>query len=283
MTIAICYLSPEGVVFGADSTSTFGGAGELHYFNHAQKIFEIGENSTLGIVTWGLGSLGSNSYRMFVAKLADSLEASPAHDLDEVASRWIDLIWSEYNSPPTKLGLDRCRVLATNAARTADEEREFNSLKNVLVVGFCLGGYVLPSRVSEARVAVFDPLGTKPTPQGMVSNIGAWGAPNMMQRLFFGFDDHLRQEIMSCGKWLGTPDELNQLFTKYMLTHPILPIRDAIDFVYSSVFSTVKAFKFSSLSQICGGPIEIAVVTSDRNFRWVRHKQWDSAITDGEP
>ena len=42
-----------------------------------------------------------------------------------------------------------------------------------------------------------------------------------------------------------------------------------------------KAMKFSDLPQICGGPIEIAVITSDRRFRWVKHKTWDAAIMEG--
>jgi hypothetical protein len=47
MTIAVCYLSPEGFVVGSDSTTTYGSSHGPHYFNHAQKIFEIGENSSL--------------------------------------------------------------------------------------------------------------------------------------------------------------------------------------------------------------------------------------------
>jgi hypothetical protein len=62
----------------------------------------------------------------------------------------------------------------------------------------------------------------------------------------------------------------------------MLPIRDAIDFVHSSIYSTIKALKFSQFPQVCGGPIEIAVITSDRPFRWVRHKRFDAAITEQE-
>jgi len=58
-------------------------------------------------------------------------------------------------------------------------------------------------------------------------------------------------------------------------------MRDAIDFVHSCISSTIKTLKFSHLSQTCGGPIEIAVITTDRDFRWVRHKEWDAAIKEG--
>jgi hypothetical protein len=44
VTIAACYTSREGVVLGADSTTTFesGTSEQNYYLNYSQKIFEIG-------------------------------------------------------------------------------------------------------------------------------------------------------------------------------------------------------------------------------------------------
>jgi hypothetical protein len=72
------------------------------------------------------------------------------------------------------------------------------------------------------------------------------------------------------------------LASKPLIPNAHLPIRDAIDYVHSALYCTIKAMKFSNLPQVCGGPIELAVITADRRFRWVRHKAWDAAITDGE-
>lgn len=104
----------------------------------------------------------------------------------------------------------------------------------------------------------------------------------MIQRLIFGCDDGLKESILGSGKWTGTPADLDAIVQQHTLAHPTVPIRDAIDFVHSCILSTIKAFKFSSLSQICGGPVEIAVITTDRPFRWVRHKDWDAALAEGE-
>jgi len=56
MTIAACYLSSEGLVLGADSTSTMfvqgpgpNASGNDHHYNFAQKIFQIGESSALAM------------------------------------------------------------------------------------------------------------------------------------------------------------------------------------------------------------------------------------------
>ena len=90
------------------------------------------------------------------------------------------------------------------------------------------------------------------------------------------------RERVNSGHWNGTAQDLDAVTSQHALAHPIVPIRDAIDFVHACIHSTIRAMKFSRHSQICGGPIELAVVTADRNFRWVRHKPWDAAITEGD-
>jgi len=65
------------LVLGADSTSTYANPDGHHYFNHVQKLFEVGENSSLGIVTRGLGGLAVSSYRMLIAQLADGFVSAP--------------------------------------------------------------------------------------------------------------------------------------------------------------------------------------------------------------
>ncbi len=168
------------------------------------------------------------------------------------------------------------------AARTEAEEREFAQLRWGMFVGFCVGGYIEPDRTAAAYVLAFDPLGSKPVPVAMPMNsAGFWGAPNMIHRLMHGVDPTIRTDLMASGKWAGSESELDTILGRQALQHPILPLRDAIDFVHACIYSTIKAFKFSNLSQICGGPIELAVIRSDRQFQWVRHKPWDAALAEG--
>jgi hypothetical protein len=291
MTIAACYVTPEGVVLGADSAASIMLDGGFHYFNYNQKVFEIGElgQGTLGLVTWGLGNLGAVSHRTLIGRLYDLLANKRPKTVKEVAERWIDLVWTEYDflAKPcrdlnAKLPYDASGKPSDPRARTEQEEQLFGQLKRGLVLGFFLGGHLNPSRAPQAFSIAFDPLLAKPTPiQFPTWNFA--GAPNMIKRLLFGFDEQMREQILNSGKWGGTPTELDTLLAKHQLTHPVLPIRDAIDFVHACISSTIKAMKFSSLAQVCGGPIEIAVITTDRRFRWVRHKEWDAAITEGDP
>lgn len=277
MTIASCYISPEGVVFGADSTTTYTLDNGNHYFNHAQKLFEIGENSTLGIVTWGLGSLISESYRTLIAKLADQFTLNGPASVADAAAQWADLFWAAYHASPAISGgvaeVTRLHALnphvATNpaaaGARSAEEENSYNNLRNLLVAGFCIGGYVPSDRTPMAFEIIIDPLSAKPVPTP-VNGHKFWGAPNMINRLLFGCDDDLLGSILSSGKWNGDAEDLLSIVRQHAISHPPLPIRDAIDFTHACIMSTIKALKFSSFSQICGGPVEIAVITTDRNF-----------------
>src|SRR6266704_4370048 len=105
VTIAACYVSSEGVVFGADSTTTLmvtnpeTGTPEQHYFDFGQKIFELGEkDATRGIVTWGLGALPRDSYRTLYAEFADELKDIQPSSVEDAAQRWIKRFWSPYET-----------------------------------------------------------------------------------------------------------------------------------------------------------------------------------------
>src|SRR5437870_5646057 len=105
MTIAACYLSSEGVVLGADSTTTMFVAspgphpgGAEHHFNFAQKVFQIGSEGTLGMTMWGLGGVGATSYRTLIARFADDLVRQPPQSMQEIAVRWSGFFYGEYSA-----------------------------------------------------------------------------------------------------------------------------------------------------------------------------------------
>ena len=293
MTIAMCYLSPEGIVLGADSTSsaTFDPGG-FHFFNHNQKLFELGEDSTIGVLTWGLGGLGALSYRTIIANLADELVLTPASTVEEVAQRFSQSFWANYKTTLKsewaradalkKLGAHNAADPTKAGNRTEVEEKELNDLFSGFYVGFCVAGYCLPDRTPKAYQLGFTVLMDAAPDPAAFQHTNFWGAPNMILRLMNGWDGDLRASLLSSGHWSGTEAELDQVLQKNGLAMPTLPLRDAVDFVHACIHSTIKALKFSSLSQICGGPIELAVITTDRRFRWVRHKEWDAAISEGE-
>jgi hypothetical protein len=293
MTIAMWAVVPEGIVLGADSTSSmFHGSNGFHYFNHNQKVFEVGEDATLGVITWGMGGLPDISWRTLIAYLAEDLVSNPVASVEQSAERWAALVWAKYVAAfpaqtaraaalSAMIPFNPSAVPPDPGARNQAEEEEFKKLRGDLFVGFCVGGYLLPDRTPLAfEVQFFPELVGPPAPEP--SPFGFRGAPHFIQRLLNGWDDSAVHAIMQSGKWQGTQAELIQELNKAALRVQVSTLRDTIDFVYSSIHSTIKALKFSDLSQICGGPIELAVISTDRRYRWVRHKRWDSAITDGD-
>jgi hypothetical protein len=259
LTIAACYVSPEGIVLGADSTTTISAPGSLpHYYNHAQKVFEIGKKSTLGILTWGLGGLAVNSYRRSFAQLSDDLTANAAQSVVDAAQRCADRFWIEYSgNHPFRVPMDRAKALASQPARSPVEETELRNLNDTFSVGFCIGGYTAADRRPSAYEITFTPILTlAPTPVSLADYAPRfYGAPNIILRLLDGSDPGFRNEIINSGFWTGSQNYLDVIAAKYALGHSVLPMRDAVDFVYAVISSTIKALKFSSLPQICGGPI----------------------------
>jgi len=286
MTIAACYPCLEGVVFGADSTVTMAGQGETNRYNFCQKVFEFGEKgSATGIVVWGMGSLGTVSYRTLVAEVADEAGRQNFCSLDEVASLWAKTFWDVY-SQTLKSALDKAREITDKADknRTEEDKKQLASLMENCSGGFCIGGRWGENRRPKAYEILFDPrLTAEPDITGLTIGISKfWGCPNLIDRLKYGIDPALFYSIVGSAKWKGTEDDLFELVKTNILHPPSdLPIREAIDLIYTKIYTTIKAMKFSQFAPICGGPIEIAVVTTDRPFRWVCHKDLSKAISEG--
>lgn len=282
MTIAACYLSMEGVVFGADSTTTIpvwgpDGNADEHYFDYGQKVYEVGRDSQLGVVIWGQGSfLQVASYRTLIAEVGDDL--GKFKSVQEVAIALGNRVWTA-TEKAFDIVIPRVKHLASLPQRSPEEEAELQQSAH-RGGGFCVGGCISGDRTPSAHVVTFDFLSgvAQPSPLS-VGQPGFWGAPNVINRMLYGIDGMLFDEILTSGKWTGTPDDLISLVRNRAFRLPgDLPLREAVDWVYSSVFSTIKAFKFSHLDPICGGPVEIAIISTDKPFRWVRHKNFDAAI-----
>lgn len=284
MTIAGVYLSPEGVVFGADSTASAPvSEGGFHFYDFNQKLFEIGDGGTLATITWGLAALSDWSYRTLLALFNDELAQVPPASVGDAAQRWVEFFWQRYEADPLVQHTRALKAKADAGGATSAELHELAELASGLSVGFCIAGYVPQSRIPEAHHMMFGPLGGQPAPAKMaMGSIQWWGVPNFFSRLLFGADANVLNDIEKSGKWTGTRAELDAIVRSHAsVPSCALPIRDAIDYVHTCIHCTVKAIKFSGLPQVCGGPIELAVITTDRRFRWVRHKAWDAAIGEG--
>lgn len=288
MTIAACHLSPEGIVLGADSATTLSGGprGTCH-LDYAQKVFEVGPpGSSVGLVTWGLGQIGQESHRTIAANLGFRHASKQLPSMKEMASALAADLWERFvTAHPTELNL--CRELRPKIqAKTAtpDEVDEYYAVRDLLSGGYCLAGRVTTHGRCQAFEIRWGPHLPNPTVQEMAQEAPVfWGVPQIMERLVFGFDSPIIAEILQSGKWTGTQQELIELLLRNQLISPrLLPIREAIDWVHTVIHTTIRGTKFANWPHWCGGPVEIAVITTDRPFRWVRHKPLDAAIITAE-
>jgi hypothetical protein len=266
MTIAAAFLTPEGVVFGADSTTqqifvTQSEARIVRFFNNAQKVFEIGPpgQGRLGLCTWGNGLLGTVAHRTVAANLADRVQA--ATTVREAVDKLVEIA------------------------------QEPEAVSGRMFVGYFLGGIDARTRqpacykieLKEAQAPSIEPLSVG-IPLFM-------GAPRFFNRAEDGFDPDLpgllKQALIS--RLSPVPENFDQIFSdafaeaKEQLPFSNIfgiPLRDAIDFVHAHLHLTVKAHKFLLGPPVCGGQIELAFVSSDRAFRWVRHKPFDSGVSE---
>jgi hypothetical protein len=268
MTIAAAYLVSEGVVLGADSSTTIsvrtpeGAGGVLQVLTHAQKIFEVGKNSRLGICTWGSGTIGNISHRSIVASLADRISGNCT--VKEAAEELVSIAFPLFTE------------------------------NKVDFVGYYIGGwnkgthepncYKIELRQTDQSI--------EPLSLGLCYFSGM---PNFFTRVFRGFDpnlplflkEELKRQLPKLSLEGDFESKFDQSFEKASLPliaegYKDLPIREAIDFIYTYLHITIKATKFKFGAPGCGGPIEIGFVSTDRPFRWVMHKSFSSAILEKE-
>lgn len=301
MTIACCLVLPEGVIFASDSTVSEGQEGSYHYLNHNQKIYEFGEDSTIGVMTWGLSSLRSTSHRTLVARTADEVsevgrEAAESGDrgktvkavgsLRAIAQELANNAWSEFQVQFKKEIEEYTEIYGRalesakkqSARRSEEDDERLQYLQDELRFGYCIGGHFGKAREPEAYWFEISPtLKSPPTPNFVDGDL-VKGQPEYFHRIYWGHGLNVTKNIMDSGFWMGSETELNDVLNREFIIPPELTIRDGIDFAHFIVYSTIKTLKFSDRDQVCGGPIEVGVVTTDRKFRWVKHKTFAAAI-----
>lgn len=266
MTIAAAFLTSEGVVFGADSTTTFtlglpGPDQKLKFYNNAQKVFQIGQpgEARFGLCTWGDGRIGQQSHRSVVARLMNTVGKSTT--VKDITDALISIL----NEPDSQVG----RASVGYLIGGVDQDTCRAACSQVVAVGGN-APVVIPLNPEDACFA---------------------GAPRFFTRVERGYDPelpalltkHLRSKISTL------PADFDKIAAEAIASAAAelpgyvsrgLPLRDAIDFIHTYLHLTIKAHKFMTGPTICGGAIEMGFISIDRPFRWIRHKPFDSAIDE---
>ena len=281
MTIVVTIKVTDGLVLAADSATSFtDAAGNVaKVYNSANKIFNLVKVWPIGAMTYGAGSIGTESISTLSKSLRERLTprkppAQPdaivlnkdSYTIEEVAKKAKDFFEERYKAayaqpvPGYFLGY---RVCGYSNPPNAPEGWEIRILEN---------SSEGPFRIYEDNH--FGPL---------------WaGESEALDRLILGLGSKTKEALVALGATPEVADQtlsqlVNHLYATLFLA--AMPIQDAIDLAHFLVDTAVKFSHFSLRPATVGGPIEIATITQHEGFKWVKRKHYYSKeynVEDGD-
>lgn len=266
MTICVSVRIPEGLILAADSMVTLEGtidtpkgpqSGVLQTFESANKLTRI-KDYPIGVMTWGIASISNRSIPSLIMEWEYGLSSSflnAGFTMRDMADGLHEFIAARY-------------------------DKSYPATKKRPKLGMFIGGYSggqffseqfyceWPNEIAWQEVRPNKPDGSP--------DFGAnwFGQIDALSRLIHGYDKAGINELIKRGadktivqKWMD--DHVSEL----LLVFDGMPIQDAVDFANYAVQLTIGKFRFSVGVPVCGGNVDIAVITPDA-FKWAQRKQW---------
>ena len=286
MTIAVSLKVNDGIVLAADSASTLMGAegGDVvNVYNNANKIFNLRKGSPIGLMTYGLGGIGSASIstlakdlrRRFTNPLPEHLDWTldpGAYTIEAVAGRVREFFYEERYKPMIE-----------------DEQGEDEEDAGGLTLGFVVAGYSSGEPNAEEYRLTLTPDGCD-EPQLLrpieESGISWSGQLEAITRLLSGHGLGLGGVLVE-DFGLDAEDVGDAIATiEERLAAPVIaaamPFQDAIDLAEFLVDLAINWARFMPGSPVVGGPIETAAISKHEGFKWVKRKHYFDARLNPE-
>lgn len=285
MTICVSVRVSEGLVLAADSTASIQGAlqdqkgnqtiGVLKTYDNAQKLSHL-KDYPIGTLNWGISQIGSRSVASHIKEFEYSLPSleeenqkirerrmrgeivdanSYQYDVKEIAKGLFKHVKENYESEFSKIPPDKKPPLG------------------ILVSGYSSNNFFPDQWLLDFPVSN-DIKELRPDVEGKPSFGANWfGLTDAIIRLHWGRDDQILDVIANHFK---IPiDEVRSLVDKFQ--YPVafegMPLQDAIDYTVYLVNVAIGRFRFVVGAPLCGGEIDVAVITPNA-FTWVKRKSW---------
>jgi len=265
MSLGIAFKGPEGIVLAADSRVTLNA--EMNdgkglkllpsTFDNATKLLRINGQKHVGVVTYGLGVLGTPQPRTahsFLPEFEDELfEAdTPRLDVEEFAGKLSEFFLRQWN-----------QFMPADFPKGED-------------MIFLVGGYDIGQ--PYGRLFQFA-IPSNPNPVEQNSNdFGiVWGGQaQFTYRLLNGFDPQLPQMIkehLSLTN-LNTEELYNLLRSNLAVPIPyqFLPLQDCVDLSVLLIRMTIEIQSFCLGVRGVGGAIDVATITRTNGFEAIQQK-----------
>jgi hypothetical protein len=267
MTICVCVRVGEGLVLAADSKVMLEGQVQtpvgvqtqlLQHFDFANKVTHF-KDYHVGILNWGLGMIKARSIQSLIMEFEHtypSMAEQPKYEVKKLAEDLIGFLTQKYDEayPP-------------NAP--------LRPPLGLLVGGYSSGDFFSDQYVVEfpTEIALTE---VRPDKADGNKDFGAnwYGMVDALQRLVLGYDVAALDILVQRGV---DPAVLELWATDGSTMLPLIfdgmPLQDAIDFAEYAVQVVIGRHRFSIGMPVCGGEIDVAVITPSK-FQWHRRKQW---------
>ena len=278
MSICVSVKVSEGLVLVADSAAAIQGRtgdgqqGILKTFEHVRKSSHI-KDYPIGTLNWGAALIGSRSVYSLIKEWEYDLPSLQEEEEKVKANLLQD---SEADAHYRYTVKDRAQDLLNRIRKYYNaiySDQQVRPFLGMLIGGFSAGSphseqwlFELPNRpeLVEVRPDVNDQ-----------PDFGAhwFGITDAIVRLHFGRDDSALKII---SQHFGvTTEEIVELLgpLQYAVPFAGMPLQDAIDYAVYLVNVVIGRFRFVVGAPLCGGEVDVAVVTPN-NFTWVKRKDW---------
>jgi hypothetical protein len=281
MTICISIKVSEGLVLAADSSAAVQGwigqaGGEpqiLKTYEHAGKLAHI-KDYPIGTLNWGTSLIGSRSVASLIKEFEYSLPSLDEEN-EKIKERRMRGESQQNNRFPYNVH-DIAKDLiehVTNFYHAEIGEQATKPSLGILVSGFSSEKF-FPEQWLLDIPNRSEPVEIRPDVEGKPSFGANWfGLTDAIVRLHHGRDDRI---LLKISEKFGTPiEEAQQLLAdvEYPVLFDGMPLQDAVDYAVYLVNVVIGRFRFVIGAPLCGGDIDVAVITPN-TFSWVQRKSW---------
>jgi hypothetical protein len=271
MSIVVAVKVGEGLVLSADSAtsiilqSSAGPATIGNIFLYTRKLLHL-KDYPIGILTWGLGSIGQRSIESLVKEYEDGKPS--------ISDKSSNNYKPDYQYDVQTIAEELRKFLLGFYEKMYQHVKIESQIPlGMFVGGFSRGrffadeyAFVIPFDIESRNVSPNLPDGSP--------NFGAhsYGLNDAITRYTHCYDEQLEEALKSKGFDQKAIQEILEPL-EYKITFSGMPLQDAIDFAVSLVQLTIARYRFVIGPQVCGGEIDVAVLTN-RYFNWVHRKSW---------
>lgn len=285
VTICVSVKVGEGLVLASDSTAVVQGAitgpdgksqtGILKTYDHARKLSHV-KDYPIGTLSWGMALIGSRSVESLIKEYEHTL-SSLSEEEDKLREKRMrgEAEHSERHEYSVKAIADG---LYSHIASFYKQEFPEAPEEALPELGILVSGYSTGQFFPEQWLLQFPggarPQEIRPNVDGKPDFGANWyGLTDAIVRLHWGRDDNLI-DIVSQRFGVALEEAQSLLSeTQYPVFFNGMPLQDAIDYAVYLVNVVIGRFRFVVGAPLCGGEIDVAVITPN-TFTWIQRKTW---------